>query len=98
MPTNDSASFPFRFIDVHAGAVRDRHREQFFEVPNGGSAWEYADIVAAFRQGLSSRVSSGSSAPDRSSHGARFFAAMHGAAPLQTCYSQSVILALGHAP
>ena len=33
MPTNDSASFPFRFIDVHAGAVRDRHREQFFEVP-----------------------------------------------------------------
>jgi hypothetical protein len=33
LPTNDSASFPFRFIDVHAGAARDRYREQFFEVP-----------------------------------------------------------------
>ncbi len=33
LPTNDSASFPFRFMDVHAGAVLDRHREQFFEVP-----------------------------------------------------------------
>jgi hypothetical protein len=28
-----SASFLFRFMDVHAGAARDRHREQFFEVP-----------------------------------------------------------------
>jgi hypothetical protein len=33
LPPNDSASFPFRFIDVHAGAARDRYREQFFEVP-----------------------------------------------------------------
>jgi hypothetical protein len=30
---NDSASFPFRFIDVHAGAARDPYQEQFFEVP-----------------------------------------------------------------
>jgi hypothetical protein len=30
---NDSASFPFRFMDVHARAARDPHREQFFEVP-----------------------------------------------------------------
>ena len=33
LPANDSGSFPFRFIDVHAGAARDRYREQFFEVP-----------------------------------------------------------------
>jgi len=33
LPSNDSASFPFRFIDVHALAARDRYREQFFEVP-----------------------------------------------------------------
>jgi hypothetical protein len=33
LPPNDSASFPFRFIDVHARAARDRYREQFFEVP-----------------------------------------------------------------
>jgi hypothetical protein len=32
LPANDSASFPFRFIYVHAGAARDRCREQFFEV------------------------------------------------------------------
>jgi hypothetical protein len=31
----------------------------------------------------------------RSGHAACFFAAMHATAPLQTCYSQSVILALG---
>src|SRR5262249_26809337 len=33
MPTNDSLAFPFRFIAVHAGMLRDRHREQFSEVP-----------------------------------------------------------------
>ena len=33
--SRDSASFPFRFIDVHARAARDRCREQFFEVPYG---------------------------------------------------------------
>jgi hypothetical protein len=33
LPANDSASFPFRFINVHARAARDRYREQFFEVP-----------------------------------------------------------------
>src|SRR6266511_4778937 len=33
LSANDSASFPFRFMDVHARAARDPHREQFFEVP-----------------------------------------------------------------
>ena len=33
LPANDSASFPFQFIDVHAAAARDRYRKQFFEVP-----------------------------------------------------------------
>ena len=33
LPANDSASFPFRFIDVHCRLARDRQREQFFEVP-----------------------------------------------------------------
>jgi Domain of unknown function (DUF4760) len=33
LPRNDSALFPFRFIDVHPEAVSDRQREQFFEVP-----------------------------------------------------------------
>src|SRR5207248_8954747 len=31
LSANDSASFPFRFMDVHARAARDPHREQFFE-------------------------------------------------------------------
>ena len=31
-PADDSASFPFRFIDVHAMAARDRCRGQFIEV------------------------------------------------------------------
>src|SRR6516164_1075992 len=35
LPANDSASFSFRFIYVHSGAVSDRQWEQFFEVPNG---------------------------------------------------------------
>src|SRR6516165_11395617 len=33
LPANDSASFSFRFIYVHSGAVSDRQWEQFFEVP-----------------------------------------------------------------
>jgi DNA-binding CsgD family transcriptional regulator len=33
LPANDSASFPFRFINVHSEAVSDRQRDQFFEVP-----------------------------------------------------------------
>jgi hypothetical protein len=33
LPPNDSASFPFRFTYVHSRAVRDRQRDQFFEVP-----------------------------------------------------------------
>jgi hypothetical protein len=33
LSANDSASFPFRFMDVHARAALDPHREQFFEVP-----------------------------------------------------------------
>jgi hypothetical protein len=33
LSANDSASFPFRFMDVHARAARDPHQEQFFEVP-----------------------------------------------------------------
>jgi hypothetical protein len=33
LPANDSASFPFRFINVHCRVVRDWRREQFFEVP-----------------------------------------------------------------
>ena len=33
LPPTDSALFPFRFMDVHYWAVRDRRREQFFEVP-----------------------------------------------------------------
>jgi hypothetical protein len=33
LSANDSASFPFRFMDAHARAARDPHREQFFEVP-----------------------------------------------------------------
>jgi hypothetical protein len=33
LPANDSASFPFRFINVHCRVVRDWQREQFFEVP-----------------------------------------------------------------
>src|SRR2546428_6680187 len=33
LPPTDSALFPFRFMDVHSCAVRDRRREQFFEVP-----------------------------------------------------------------
>src|SRR6266550_8682283 len=36
LSANDSASFPFRFMDVHARAARDPHREQFFEVPIRG--------------------------------------------------------------
>src|SRR5439155_23586051 len=31
LSANDSASFPFRFMDVHARAARDPHREQFFD-------------------------------------------------------------------
>jgi hypothetical protein len=38
LSANDSASFPFRFIDVHAGTARDPYREQFFEVPSNISA------------------------------------------------------------
>src|SRR3981081_3382246 len=34
LPANDSASFPFRFINVHSEAVSDRQRDQFFEVPS----------------------------------------------------------------
>src|SRR5207245_10972678 len=34
LPPTDSALFPFRFMDVHSWAVRDRRREQFFEVPS----------------------------------------------------------------
>ena len=34
LPSNDSVSFSFRFMDVHSGAGRDRYRDQFFEVPN----------------------------------------------------------------
>ena len=34
LPANDSASFPFRFINVRSEAVSDRQREQFFEVPS----------------------------------------------------------------
>ena len=34
LPANDSASFSFRFIYVHSGAVSDRQWEQFFEVPS----------------------------------------------------------------
>ena len=37
MPANDSASFPFRFFNVHSEAVSDRQRDQFFEVPNGAN-------------------------------------------------------------
>ena len=33
LPPNDTASFPSRFTYVHSRAVRDRQREQFFEVP-----------------------------------------------------------------
>jgi hypothetical protein len=33
LPANDSVSFSFRFMDVHSGRARDRHRDQFFEVP-----------------------------------------------------------------
>src|SRR3979490_2131386 len=33
LPANDSASFPFRFINVHSEAVSDRQRDQFFEAP-----------------------------------------------------------------
>src|SRR6516162_8277755 len=33
LPANDSASFSFRFIYVHSGAVSDRQWEPFFEVP-----------------------------------------------------------------
>ena len=33
LPANDSASFPFQFINVHSEAVSDRQRDQFFEVP-----------------------------------------------------------------
>ena len=33
LPANDSASFPFRFINVHSEAVSDRQPDQFFEVP-----------------------------------------------------------------
>src|SRR5256884_6955952 len=36
LSANDSTSFPFRFMDVHARAARDPHREQFFEVPIRG--------------------------------------------------------------
>jgi hypothetical protein len=36
LPANDSASFSFRFIYVHSGAVSDRQWEQFFEVPYRG--------------------------------------------------------------
>ena len=37
LPANDSASFPFRFINVHSEAVSDRQRDQFFEAPNGAN-------------------------------------------------------------
>ena len=30
LSANDSASFPFRFMDVHARAARDPHREAIF--------------------------------------------------------------------
>jgi hypothetical protein len=33
LPSNDSVSFAFQFMDVHSGAGRDRYRDQFFEVP-----------------------------------------------------------------
>src|SRR5215471_5791177 len=33
LPANDSASLPFRFINVHCRVVRDWQRKQFFEVP-----------------------------------------------------------------
>jgi hypothetical protein len=34
LPSNDSALFPFRFVDVHSRTVRDWQRNQFFEVPS----------------------------------------------------------------
>jgi hypothetical protein len=48
LPANDSASFPFRFINVHCRAVGDWQREQFFEVPlevYPRLAEQFADIV-----------------------------------------------------
>ena len=33
LPSNDSALFLFRFVDVHSRAARDWQRNQFFEVP-----------------------------------------------------------------
>jgi hypothetical protein len=33
LPSNDSGLFPLRFADVHSRRVRDRHWNQFFEVP-----------------------------------------------------------------
>src|SRR5262249_41835907 len=48
LSANDSASFPFRFMDVHARAARDPHREQFFEVPSYLSA---AIVVAVCEDG-----------------------------------------------
>jgi transposase len=39
LPANDSALFPFRFTDVHSETVRDRRRNQFFEVPLNDEQW-----------------------------------------------------------
>jgi hypothetical protein len=41
LPSNDSGLFPLRFADVHSRRVRDRHWNQFFEVPV--SRWWKAD-------------------------------------------------------
>src|SRR6266508_4292299 len=55
LSANDSASFPFRFMDVHARAARDPHREQFFEVPifPGGYIPALSEVLPAVeRAGL----------------------------------------------
>src|SRR6516165_12493376 len=54
LPANDSASFSFRFIYVHSGAVSDRQWEQFFEVPMSLS-FDIAEVAQPVPQSLQRR-------------------------------------------
>src|SRR5256884_9884657 len=58
LSANDSASFPFRFMDVHARAARDPHREQFFEVPIRMTSKNRVRGDVSFRRSKRTRPSS----------------------------------------
>src|SRR6516162_9090130 len=55
LPANDSASFSFRFIYVHSGAVSDRQWEQFFEVPSCLFAHSGSEPALGIDQPVSAR-------------------------------------------